>query len=246
MNYISDYIINMRFLGLNKKKDGKKTFWRNDWMSFYPGFYKLNFKISPAGYFDNRAQVDFSFGWGQFYIDIPFIRSKYDECDPPRYGFYFYSVSNWIPDSFVWCWKRKTYFYYMPWSLDWVRTSILLKDETWVHETKKNRKDFYKVTWDELRWINKYPYTYIKNNGDIQFAIATVKVSEIEWRPKWFKWTKVFAKIRKSIDVEFDREIGEGEGSYKGGVLGCGHNMLKNETPLQCLLRMQDEVRFNR
>lgn len=223
------------------EENNKIVGYRNDWLSFYPGFRKLNLTIAPAGYFDNRAQVNFSFGWGQFYINIPFITSKYDESDPPRYGYYFYSVNDWIPDSFVLCLGRKTKHYYMPWSLDWYRTSIMLKDETWVHETKNNRKDFYKEEWNELRWKSERPYVYTTKSGNIQLRKATIKVEEREWRPKWFMWTSIFSKIRRSIDVEFNEEIGERVGSWKGGTIGCGYDMLPNETPVQCLRRMESE-----
>lgn len=234
----------MGFLGLKKQKENDITYWKNSWMSFYSGFRKLNFTVAPAGYFDNRAQIHFSLGWGQFYINIPFIRSKREESDPPRYGFYFYSTNNWFPVSFVWCWGKKVTFFELPWTLQWVRTSILLKDDTWVDETRENTKFFWKVGWEYLKWTAKYPYTYTKENGDIQFTYANVTVEEMEWRPKWFKWTNLFSKVRKSIKVEFEREIGESEGTYKGGVTGCGYDMLPDETPIQCLMRMQDERKF--
>lgn len=229
---------------MKKYEDGKIIYWKNEWFCFYPGFKKLNFTIAPAGYFDNRAQVNFSFGWGQFYIDIPFIKSKYDECDPPRYGFYFYSVDNWFPDSFVICLGKKTKFYYLPWCYDWYRTSIMMSDESWVHETKKDRKDFYKKEWDNNRWKAIRPYVYTTKKGDIQLRNATIKVDEREWRPKWFMWTKLFSKVKRSIDVEFDGEIGERVGSWKGGTLGCGYTLMKGETPYQCLRRMESEREF--
>jgi len=46
--------------------------------------------------------------------------------------------------------------------------------------------------------------------------------------------------------VSFDAEVGEGTGSYKGGVVGCSHDMLPFETPIETLRRMEKEVRFNR
>jgi hypothetical protein len=39
-------------------------------------------------------------------------------------------------------------------------------------------------------------------------------------------------------------EVGEEAGSWKGGVLGCGYTLLPNETPLQCLRRMEKERKF--
>jgi hypothetical protein len=234
----------MKVLGLKKHKDSNKTYWRNDWMSFYPGFFKLNFKISPAGYFDNRANIIFSLGWGQFFIHIPFITSKYDECEPPRYGFYFYATEKWWPDCFVICKGKKTKHIDLPWAYEWIRTSKLLKDDTWAHSTKKSRKDFYKNEWQEKLWSESYSYIYTLKDGTIQERIATIKVEEREWRQKWIKWTKLFSMIRKYIDIEFSDEIGERTGSWKGGTVGCSYNMLPNETPLECLRRMEKERKF--
>lgn len=217
---------------------------RRDWISFYSGFRKINFKLSPASYFDNRFEISFSLGWGQFYIYLP-IRSKYDECDPPQYGFYFYSVDGWFPTSFVWCWKRKTKFFYMPWYLVWTRTSVLTKNKEWIHETRKNRQIFWDENkWKDVLWYETQPYTYILENGTVQNVDATIKVEEREWRPRWFKWTKLFATIKRYIDVEFSGEVGERTGTYKGGTMGCGYKILKGETPVQCLRRMERERKF--
>ncbi len=82
---------------------------------------------------------------------------------------------------------------------------------------------------------------------------------------KWFPYIK---KVRKTIGIEFsyggaiDRkvivekngfqlkkkytgEVGERTNTYKGGTLGCGYNMLPNETPLETLRRMEKERKFN-
>jgi hypothetical protein len=235
-----------KFWKFSKIEERDKTVgYRNDWMSFYPGFKKWNFTIAPASYFDNRFYISFCILWGQFYIHIPFIRSKYDECDPPRYGWYFYSMDRWIPDNFIICYGKKTKFYHMPWELDWVRTSILLKDGTWANETRGNRQDFWKEEWKEKKWKEVHPYMYTLKNGTTQHRMATITVDEREWRPRWFKWTGLFKKIRTTIDVSFDDEVGERSGSWKGGTLGCGYNILPKETPLQCLRRMERERIFN-
>jgi hypothetical protein len=70
-------------------------------------------------------------------------------------------------------------------------------------------------------------------------------VEEREWRPRWFKWTSLFARKRKTINVDFNDEVGERTGSWKGGTLGCGYDLLPNETPLECLRRMERERKFN-
>lgn len=236
--------------GLTKRVEKRYTIYKNEWMEFCTGLHKWNFRISPASYFDNRAQISFSSIWGQFYINIPFIRSKYDECDPPQYGFYFYGEGQWIPDTFVWCWKRKTHHFYLPWALEWYRTSKLKKNNEWEHDTKKltkagRCKDFWKDEWKGLFWEETYTYTYITKNGKIQDVMATVTVEEREWRRRWLMFIPLFNHVRSSISVEFSAEVGERAGSWKGGTVGCGYDLRKGETPLLCLRRMEAERKFN-
>jgi len=50
--------------------------------------------------------------------------------------------------------------------------------------------------------------------------------------------------VKTYIDVEFDNEIGDRVGTYKGGTIGCGYELKKDETPLQCLRRMESEREF--
>ena len=70
-------------------------------------------------------------------------------------------------------------------------------------------------------------------------------VEELEWRPKWLRWTKRFAKVRRYIEVEFSEEMGPRKGSWKGGTIGCGFNMLPGEHPTETILRMQRDYDFS-
>ena len=133
----------------------------------------------------------------------------------------------------------------MPWSLEWHRTSVLKRDGEWEHETSKTgSKDFYKDDWKDIIKYETYRYFYTLESGNIQVVNATIHTVEREWRPKWFKWTSLFSKKSRNIEINFDGEVGERAGSYKGGTMGCSYNLLPNETPKQCLLRMMKERKF--
>lgn len=62
---------------------------------------------------------------------------------------------------------------------------------------------------------------------------ATTKIEEREWRlgTKWCKWLSRFAepKIKRSLDIKFSAETGKRKGSWKGGTIGSGIDMLPNE-----------------
>lgn len=64
---------------------------------------------------------------------------------------------------------------------------------------------------------------------------ATCRVEEREWKfgTGWFKWLSLFRapRIRRSLDLDFSEEVGPEKGSWKGGILGTGIEMMPNETP---------------
>jgi len=62
---------------------------------------------------------------------------------------------------------------------------------------------------------------------------ATTNIEEREWHfgEGWFKWLSLFRapKIRRSLNIEFSAETGKRKGSWKGGTLGHGIDMLPGE-----------------
>lgn len=63
--------------------------------------------------------------------------------------------------------------------------------------------------------------------------IATTFIEEREWHfgSGWFKWLSLFRqpRIRRSLDINFNTELGPGKGSWKGGIIGHGIDMLPGE-----------------
>lgn len=247
------------------------------WISFYPQF-SSSFYVNKAGYFDERPEIVTSvtqiavllllpiliyqsiwflavtpfvlFGWGKLYIHLP-IRTGIQDCTSAAWGLYYYHDAIWfcIGGGGNFSGGRKTKSISMPWCLDWVRTSRLMGDKSWFHETKYNRIDWSgsvdvigSYEWREKnKWKETHPYT---DSFDGTVVNATVSVEEMEWRPKWFKWTSLFNKVSTSIAVEFDKGVGKRKGSWKGGTIGCGYELRKCETPLECLRRMEKERKF--
>lgn len=193
------------------------------------------------------------FGWGKLYIKFP-IKTGIQDCASAAWGFSYHDNRIWwyIGGGGNFEGGRKSRTITMPWDLTWVRTSILLKDGyDWFHETKNNKR-----SWEEdiegkntgsYGWLNKnkwketHPYL---DSYDGTTVNATISVEEREWRPLWFTWTGLFSKTRRTIGVEFDKEVGKRKGSWKGGTIGCGYELLPSETPLECLKRMEKERKF--
>lgn len=97
---------------------------------------------------------------------------------------------------------------------------------------------------EEIKAANtaSFPYRYELLNGEAQEVTAKVNVERRTWR---WKWTP-FKHVRDSIDVHFSEEVGPERGSWKGGCIGCGYDLKKGETVVQCLRRMERDRRFER
>lgn len=190
-------------------------------------------------------------GIGKIYLHLPFHSGILDCGESKQWGFYIYYHGFLSETQLVICKGKKNQHVSFPWNLEWYRTSYKheMESETgqwsWEHETRKKRRDF----WDDSKWgclwKRTYPYTYTLESGEIQERQATIKVTEREWRRRWLMWTPLFNKVVRSIDVSFDKEVGEKTGSWKGGTIGCGWSLKPNETPYQCLKRMEQERKFN-
>lgn len=227
-----------------------KSFWKlytvskderqiTDWLVFYWGWnFDISFEL--CGYFDNRPRINLDLVFFSLSLILPFRNSWTDECDPPKWGL---AINN----NTIWIYKggkgnmkggNKWWSWDIPFlTKHWYRTSILLKDGAWEHETKGRRKPFYTDKWKQRQKSWEYDYT----DYDGEVIPTTIYVEEREWRPKWLGWTGRFARVRRTIDVHFSKECGKGKGGWKGGTIGCGHDMLPGEAPLDCLMRMESK-----
>lgn len=221
----------------------EKWIYENKFLVFYfTNSFDISFEI--CGYFDNRPRINFDIIFFSLELILPFRNSWTDECDPPKWG-----IS--IHDNTVWIYRggkgnmkggNKWWTWNIPFlTKNWVRSSILLKNNTWEHETKGNTKNFYEEKWKKQQAVWNYRYTD-KYDGEI--IPTTIYVEEREWRPKWLEWTSLFAEKRRTIDVHFSKECGKRKGSWKGGTIGCGYELLPNEHPLSCIKRMEKEREF--
>lgn len=210
----------------------------------FSGYKTFDISYQLCGYFDNRPRIIFSPYIFHFELILPFRNNWTDECDPPKWGVAIHNNTLWIykggegnlgEGKNWWAWN----FPFL--TKEWVRTSLLLKDGSWEHETRKERKTFYHDHWKKRRKEWKYDY---KDFYDGEIIPSVIHVQEREWRPKWLTWTTLFATKRRTIEVNFSRECGERKGSWKGGVIGCGYNLLPNEDPLECVKRMERERKF--
>lgn len=89
--------------------------------------------------------------------------------------------------------------------------------------------------WDRERKIKDATPTvaFAFDDFDGERLTATTKIEEREWLlgTGWFKWLSLFrkSKVSRSLDIWFSGETGKRKGSWKGGTIGTGIEMLPGE-----------------
>jgi len=187
---------------------------------------------------EQRGWLRIGLGLVKFAISFPWPWVVPDnmQCSGPTYGFTFFGRSVHVHYG-----KDKYVIWDMPWAWEMVRYQVVTAENKLIEPLPLDYpKSGPGIAVDD-RWVNTYPYEYLRNNGAVQKCMATIYIWEREWRWKLFQWFPYFGKINRSIDITFSTEMGEKSGSWKGGVTGCSYEMRKNETPYKTLMRMQKE-----
>jgi len=196
-----------------------------------------------------RAWIRMGIGLLTLCFSFPWRRTVPDEgqCSGPTYGFYFFE------DSLVIEWGKSKgtgrdprLHISLPWALHFHKRWELVEGDSYA----KGRVGWCEVPKDlnhgviATKWTA--PYRYVRRSGEVQERTATFYAERCEHRYNWLRWLPFPRRIKSSISVEFNDEVGEGTGSWKGGVTGCGYDMLDDELPLECLRRMESERKFSR
>ena len=131
----------------------------------------------------------------------------------------------------------KSWSKHLPWK-QWnhVRHSVYEPDGT--HFATEEKGKFF----DFMDLKDKCPKSHFGfEDYDGDMIVATCTIEEREWHrgEGWFKWLKHFwpAKVVRSLDMWFSAEVGPGKGSWKGGTIGHGIDMLPGETARQAFER---------
>lgn len=168
-------------------------------------------------------------GWLSAYIPLGVTKYEVDiDCEPQWSAF----ISREFGLILNWGERRKSYD--LPGTVFTLAYEQQMADGSWRSVFRSDEKPYTK----------DYPYTYVLASGEIQKRSATVSkrrhVLARKWlhRVGWPKW------IKESIDVQFDDEVGERTGSWKGGTIGCGYDLRSGEHMLSALRRMERDRRF--
>lgn len=131
-------------------------------------------------------------------------------------------------------WGQRSKRFDWPGTLFTVRYEQQLVDGTWADVF--NRK--------VVPYSETHPYTYVLRSGEVQKRTATVSKRRHVLGRRVLRSLGWPTHIRESIEIEFDDEVGERTGSWKGGTIGCGYDLHPGEKMVQALRRMEAERKF--
>lgn len=191
----------------------------NRWIEFHNGF-EIGATLDKYSYFDERPLIGITItqilsiflvfvspyfipfifgGWGKLYMKLP-IKTGHQEAESPCWGYRFSSEGIFRIYIGGNSYGRKSISIKMPWFLEWYRTSILMSDGSWVHETESNRKDLWNSDWQDRRWKME---VYLIKNTKIM-GIATV--TEREWRRRWLFNFPIFNLVFRRIEIDYSNK----------------------------------------
>lgn len=194
--------------------------------------------------FEDGYSLMLQVAWLKVFIKLPMLRRWAREPEEIMEAWGFSTLDG----SVHFAWGNATKIIDLPWAA-WQHIShtVMRPDGSFVpfvgswEERGPHRPDGKEP---DGRHLETHPYHYLLRSGEVQHVTATISVERREWRLRWLRWTPLFAKVRHSIDVQFSDEVGERSGSWKGGTIGCSYELLPDESPRQCLMRMMQERRF--
>ena len=230
--------------------------WRinRDSIDFKWGYFApragLELVLNRGTYFDQRYAINLCLGWGKFMFYVPFKTRLEEGCDMPRYGFAVHNDTFWIYKGGDYrdgqC-QNQWISWYLPffsyefdghWIQDTNREWVKMRDRQADGGWKYDPWDFRK---DGLAYTEEHMYQYTLKSGKVQHRIATCTIEKRKWHRKWFPF---LTKESTVVDIEFNDEVGERSGSWKGGTLGCSYEMLPYDTIFTTLRRMEAEREF--
>lgn len=163
------------------------------------------------------------------YIPLGITRYAIDINNEPQWSMF---GSSEFGLTIYWRYWRKSLDW--PWSWHTLAYEQMLSDGSWRDVFSQGGEPF----------SEQYPYTYVLKSGEVQRRTATVTKRRHVICYRAFRALGWPSWVKECINVQFDAEVGERSGSWKGGCVGCSYEMLPGEDMQTTLLRMERERKF--
>lgn len=164
-------------------------------------------------------------------------RNRERDWDAPRYGL---SIGWGDWRTLHLHWGKWSKVLWLPWDWKHVRWTVLRPDGTPWTDSDNPWHDVPEVL------IERHKFRYLRFNGETQECAVTCHGVEGEWRWRALTWCPWPRKISRTVHLEFDKEMGEGVDTWKGGVIGAGCDWREGERIIDAVRRYEREAKFGR
>lgn len=147
---------------------------------------------------------------------------------------------------------EKRWGFFLPWTqYNFVRHTVFDCDgNQYKNFPKSSNLDFR--DWDAVNVaqssVKKAYFEFDDYDGERIYASCFIEEREWTKGTSWCSWLKYFSKpkVRRSVDIAFTSEVGRRKGSWKGGTLGHGTDLMPGETCVQAFKRycLENELTF--
>lgn len=183
-----------------------------------------------------------------------FIQMKIPNWLKPNHSYGFQSF-----DGYLHCFfgsEKHQFSWQLPWSWQITRVDLLKPDgSVLIHNDRKTVQRPHRVPgvktvyWNDVFNLESfnppklgmstadtdspigevYPFKWVLKDGTIQETKVMLLGIEREWRWKWFQRLPFPRLINRSVEINFQHEVGEKAGSWKGGLMGTSCPLQKGE-----------------
>lgn len=202
--------------------------------------------MSNDSYYNEDGRINncirlWLFGW-VISISIPNIIKRpcinYGICIDTTSLCIHYGLQTWDSST------NKKWYYFFPWTLWRFKRHTIYNPDNTIHyqytdiEETQKIKDILSMldARENIETVNFHVQDYDGENIEVNTFIEEREYAYGVGNFKWLSWF-IKNKINRSLSISFKKEIGKDKGTWKGGVLGHGIDMLQNETHKDAMIR---------
>jgi len=130
----------------------------------------------------------------------------------------------------------KSLGYFIPWT-QWrfVRHTLYTPEGKHFYTDWEKNRSFGLEAFNKMHSareaVPKVRFLCADYDGELVNATCYIEQREWHFGTGWFKWLSWFKSplIRTSLDIQYDKEVGDRKGSWKGGTIGTSIDMEMGE-----------------
>lgn len=128
-------------------------------------------------------------------------------------------------------WKQLRYVESRWYDFNGVMCELLTDQDERVFNREEGGRSGFQLREEIERRVPKRVFEFEDYDGQRILATTFIVEREYHWGEGWFKWLELFRKARiyRTLEINFEHEVGYEKGSWKGGLIGHSIELLPGE-----------------